>query len=153
MGDFKKKKDTSERILRRQIERSAAAYTDSKIEELKKYLSRSENDESPEDDELFLIDDDPEAGSGDGSGSRPVFPPDNPTNWILPPLPSRDITPVGTVDSILFQNSAGQFEYNENSSYGYSYLSADGSLSSSLTVKIEGQGEIEDFEVQVTKVD
>lgn len=156
MGKLGKKKDTSERILRRQIERNAAAYTDAKIDELKRYISSSENDESSEEDELYLIEpedpNDPE-GSGDGSGLGVIFPPDNPTNWIIPTPPIRDITQVGVVNSIVFQKSDGTFEYDEDASYGYTYLSSDGALTSSVTIKVEGEGDIEDFEIQVTKID
>lgn len=151
MGKFKNKPDPSPRVFRRQIERSAAAYTDSKIDELKLLLENT-------DDELVLLDDEYDEGesentSGGGGNLGYIFPPDEPTPWVIPRPPIRDISSVGEVSNILFENSSGEFEYDDSASYGYIYLSADGSLTANVSVKVEGDGDIEDFEVQVTKID
>lgn len=152
MGKFNRKPDPSPKVFRRQIERSAAAYTDSKIDELKLLLEDTDVD-------LVLIDDEDDqneggsGGSGGGGNLGYIFPPDEPTPWVIPRPPVRDITQVGEVSSIEFEGAGGEFDYDENSSYGYLYLSADGSLSANVSIKVEGDGDIEDFEVQVTKID
>lgn len=150
-----KKPDPGTKVLRRQIIRNANAYTDEKIEELKDYLSNILDDlgDPDSDEDPPEGPEDPDPGGGGGGGIGVVFPPDIPTPWQIPPLPGRDITPVGDVTSIEFQKSDGTFEYNETAKYGYTYLSPDGALTSSVTVRIDGEGEIDDYELQVTKID
>ncbi len=154
MGKFKKKPDPSPKVFRRQIERSAAAYTDFKIDQVLSLLEDTDTDEIDSDgDDSGREDDENGRRPGGGGGIGVVFPPDIPTPWVIPRPPIRDISSVGTVQSVSFQNSSGDFEYDENSSYGELYLSSDGALSATVTIKVEGEGDIEDFEVQVTKID
>jgi hypothetical protein len=151
-----RKPDPTVKVLKRQILRSAASYTDEKIEELKEYLSNIlDEDGLPDEDGPEDPDPDPggPGGGGGGGGIGIIFPPDNPIPWVPAPLPERDITPVGTVTAIEFQKSDGTFEYDENNRYGYTYLSSDGGFTGSVTVRITGDGEIDDFELQVTKID
>jgi hypothetical protein len=148
-----RKPEPSNQLLKRQILRNAAAYTDEKINELRDYLERALEENDFDEEDISDPGDDPDPGSGGGGGIGVVFPPDLPVEWVIPPLPGRDITPVGTVDSIEFQKSDGSFEYDEEESYGYTYLSSDGGFTGSVTVKVTGSGEIDDFELQVTKID
>lgn len=149
MSKDDKKPYPSPEVFRRQIERSAAAYTDSRIDELLKLIQSLEDGDSgvPE---------------GEGPGKKPPggggkfpdpFLPDAPTPWIIPRPPVRDVSVVGAVDSIEFQKSDGSFEYNKDAKYGAMYLSSDGTLTATATIKVKGSGEIEDFEIQVTKIE
>jgi hypothetical protein len=137
-------------VFRRQIERSAAAYTDSRIDELLKLIQSLEDGDGG-----GSSGSDPDRGRGPGGGGRfpDPFLPDAPTPWIIPRPPVRDVSVVGTVDAIKFQKSDGTFEYDKEASYGSMYLSSDGALTATATIKVEGSGEIEDFEIQVTKIE
>lgn len=149
MSKDNKKPYPAPEVFRRQIERSAAAYTDSRIDELLKLI------QSLEDGDGGTIED---GGGGKkppgGGGKFPdPFLPDAPTPWIIPRPPIRDVSAVGVVDSITFQKADGSFEYNKDAKYGTVYLSSDGALTATATIKVQGSGEIEDFEIQVTKIE
>lgn len=149
MGDEKKKYPSPE-VFKRQIERSAAAYTDSKIEEVLKLLQSLEDGDGTGSNDG----DNPTKDSPGNGGKFPdPFLPDAPTPWIIPRPPVRDISGVGKVDAITFQKADGKFEYNKDAKYGALYLSSDGALTATATIKVEGSGEIEDFEIQVTKIE
>lgn len=149
MSKDNKKPYPAPEVFRRQIERSAAAYTDSRIDELLKLI------QSLEDGDGGTTED---GGGGKkppgGGGKFPdPFLPDAPTPWIIPRPPIRDVSAVGVVDSITFQKADGSFEYNKDAKYGTVYLSSDGALTATATIKVQGSGEIEDFEIQVTKIE
>jgi hypothetical protein len=151
----KKKPEPKPSVFKRQILRSANAYTDDRIEELLKLIELSEDTE-PGDGESGKKPRNPGAGQGDGSGGGGlgvVFPPDIPTPWIIPRPPVRDVSDVGKITSIKFQELSGEFTYDTDKKYGGMYLSSDGSLTATVTVEIDGEGEIEDYEIQVTKID
>ena len=148
----KNKPDPKPTVFKRQILRSANAYTDSRIDELIKVIELSEGDETTGDNPGK--DKPPGKGNGgDGGGIGVIFPPDIPTPWVIPRPPIRDVSQIGEVISIKFQNSSGQFTYDQDVKYGSAYLSSDGGLTATVTIEIDGEGEIEDFEVQVTKID
>lgn len=158
MSKEDKKEYPSAEVFRRQIERTAAAYTDSRIDEVLKTLQDLTEDGASSGANPTPPTDPPGGGKPPkppGGGGKPKDPwgPDAPTPWIIPRPPVRDISAIGTVDSITFQKADDSFTYEENSQYGELYLSADGSLVATVTVKIEGTGEIEDFELQVTKIE
>jgi len=151
----KKKPDPKPGVFKKQILRSANAYTDQKIDEILKLIELSEDTEPPGENER-----DPGGGGGGGGGGTGgggglgiVFPPDIPTPWVIPRPPIRDVSDVGNVTSIKFQEGDGNFTYDVTKKYGTSYLSSDGSLSATVTIEIDGEGEIEDYEIQVTKID
>lgn len=151
----KNKPDPKPSVFKRQILRSANAYTDSRIDELLKLIELSEDADSTNDDPPETKP--PGGGGGGGGGNGPglgvIFPPDIPTPWVIPRPPVRDVSQVGKVTSIKFQEDSGEFSYDESKKYGSMYLSSDGGLTATVTIEIEGEGEIEDFEVQVTKID
>lgn len=150
MSKDNKKPYPSPEVFRRQIERSAAAYTDSRIDELLKLIQSLEDGDGGDIPE----DDDPGKKPPGGGGKFPdPFLPDAPTPWIIPRPPVRDVSSVGTVDSIEFQKADGTFDYDKNAKYGTMYLSSDGALTATATVKVKGSGEIADFEIQVTKIE
>lgn len=147
----KNKPDPRPSVFKRQILRSANAYTDSKIDELLKLIESSEDEETTGDDP------EPEDGGGGGGGGGGgigiIFPPDTPTPWVIPRPPVRDVSEIGKVTSIKFQEASGSFSYDQTKTYGSTYLSSDGGITATVTIEVEGEGEIEDFEIQVTKVD
>lgn len=150
----KNKPDPKPAVFKRQILRSANAYTDSRIDELLKLIELSEDEETTGDGD----DKTPGGGGGGGGGGRGpglgvIFPPDIPTPWIIPRPPVRDVSEIGKVTSIQFQESDDKFTYDTTKKYGSVYLSSDGGLTATVTVQVEGDGEVEDFEIQVTKID
>lgn len=153
MSKDNKKPYPAPEVFRRQIERSAAAYTDSRIDELLKLIQSLEEGDGGDPGDGGGKPPGRPPGGGGGGGIGVIFPPDVPTPWVIPRPPVRDISSIGTVESITFQKSDGKFEYNKDAQYGSMYLSSDGSLTATVTIKIEGSGEIEDFEIQVTKIE
>lgn len=145
----KNKPDPKPAVFKRQILRSANAYTDSKIDELLKLIELSEDEETTGDD----TEEGSGGGGGGGGGGGVIFPPDTPTPWIIPRPPVRDVSEIGKVTSIQFQESDDKFTYDTTKKYGSVYLSSDGGLTATVTVQVEGDGEVEDFEIQVTKID
>jgi len=123
----KKKPEPKPSVFKRQILRSANSYTDDKIEELLKLIELSE---------------DTETGDGESKEESPG-----------PRPPIRDISDVGKITSVKFQEESGEFTYDTTKKYGSMYLSSDGSLTATVTVEVDGEGEIEDYEIQVTKID
>jgi len=120
----KKKPEPKPSVFKRQILRSANSYTDDKIEELLKLIELSEDTEP-----------------GDGESKEESSSP-------RPPI--RDISDVGKITSVKFQEESGEFTYDTTKKYGSMYLSSDGSLTATVTVEVDGEGEIEDYEIQVT---
>jgi hypothetical protein len=149
----KKKPDPKPGVFKKQILRSANAYTDQRIDEVLRLVELSEDTEPSDGDGNEK---DPSGGGGGGGGDGGlgvVFPPDIPTPWIIPRPPIRDVSDVGNVTSINFQEQDGNFTYDVTKKYGTSYLSSDGSLTATVTIEVDGEGEIEDYEIQVTKID
>lgn len=148
----KNKPDPKPTVFKRQILRSANAYTDSRIDELLKTIELSEDTETTEGSEKNPGKE-RRPGGGEGGGLGVVFPPDIPTPWLIPRPPVRDVSEIGQVTSIKFQETSNEFTYDLTKKYGNMYLSSDGGLTATVTVLVEGDGEVEDFEIQVTKID
>jgi hypothetical protein len=150
----KKKPDPKPGVFKRQILRSANAYTDDRIDEVLRRIELSEDTEPGDgDDDKDPNKPKPPGGGGGGGGLGVIFPPETPTPWVIPRPPVREVSEVGKVTSIKFQEGASQFTYDTTKTYGTMYLSSDGSLAANVTIEIDGEGEIEDYEVQVTKVE
>lgn len=149
----KNKPDPKPTVFKRQILRSANEYTDLRIDELLRLIELSEDPDTTGDGDRRDGGGGRKPGKGSGGGLGVVFPPDIPTPWVIPRPPIRDISEIGEVTSIKFQESSGIFTYDKTKKYGSMYLSSDGGLTATVTVEVEGEGEIDDFEIQVTKID
>lgn len=135
MSDFTRKKPVDLDILRKQILEEAKQYTDASIEDAIESLL--ENDQVPQGRD----------GSDEISSDINI---DN----LIPAYEVIDPTPPGVIESVKFLNDLGEFDYNENFSYGTLYVSSDGQYAVDVTAKATSSNqEISNIEVQITRID